>query len=113
MSAQAIEGLGADVVFDPTSIFKGDLLTDPHPDKNFRQAVMTVIRFFRDFTPFAGEEDMLIGVQLQIARISKAPDLLAYGWSGEVHMIGNVDGTDMLIFLAKDENCFEIPSLQF
>ena len=108
MLPQGVEGFRADVMLDAAGILEGDLLADPHPDKNLCQAVMAVVGFFSDLAAFGGEGDALVGIQFQVALGGKAPELLADGGAGELHVVGDVDSSYVAIFLLEDENGLEI-----
>ena len=108
MLTKTIKSLLADIMLNPAGIFIGGLLVDAHPDENLGQAVVAAVSLFSDLAAFGGEGDALVGIQFQVALGGKAPELLADGGAGELHVVGDVDSSYVAIFLLEDENGLEI-----
>ena len=113
MLAQAVEGLGADIVLNAAGILERGFLADSHPDKDLRQAVMPSVGLLRDQASFGGEGDAFFLVQFPLALARAAFDLLADRWAGELHVAGNIDSTHGAFSFLEDENGFQVHFSRF
>ena len=80
MLAQAVEGLGADMVLNAAGILERGFSLTPI-QISLRQAVMPSVGLLRDQASFGSEGDVFLLVQFQVAIAREAFDLLADRWA--------------------------------
>ncbi len=102
------KALCADDVFNPTGVFFCSLFRNAQLDEPVGEQGMPLIDGFGDLAAGFGQGDVAVLIYQNMPCISQVFHGDADAGLGKCQFIGDVDGTDVAVFLTENQNGFQI-----
>ena len=108
MRFDRIEGLVAYVVLDAAGVLGSCFLVDPDADEHFGENYMTLVDLLGSGCALARELERTVFSDLDHVFFLEDAECAADGGLAEAHVVADVDGADIRVFLGKNIYSLEI-----
>ena len=108
MTLDGGKALSADHVLHPACVFHGSLFGDSQMDEPAGEEGVAFIDGFGDLQAGFGQRDIAVPVHQNVSLAAQIFHGNTDAGLGKLQMICNIDGTYISVFLAEDQNGFQI-----